>query len=54
MAAIKNSFIDIQKRTDPKIIQDEDAVYDPKAATDGTNLPSGSSQAKTDSGKNSN
>ena len=54
MAAIKNSFIDIQKRTDPKIIQDEDAVYDPKAATDVTNLTSGSSQAKTDSGKNSN
>lgn len=48
MAAIKNSFIDIQKRTDPKIIQDEDAVYDPKAATDGTNVPSGSAKTKTD------
>ena len=49
MAAIKNSFIDIQKRTDPKIIQDEEAVYDPNAATDGTNLPSGSAKTRTDS-----
>jgi len=48
MAAIKNSFIDIQKRTDPKIIQDEDAIYDPNAATDGTNLPSGSAKTRTD------
>ena len=48
MAAIKNSFIDIQKRTDPKIIQDEDAVYDPAAATDGTNVPSGTAKTKTD------
>lgn len=47
MAAIKNSFIDIQKRTDPKIIQDEDAVYDPAAATDGTNVPSGSAKTNT-------
>ena len=47
MAAIKNSFIDIQKRTDPKIIQDEDAVYDPAAANDGTNVPSGSAKTNT-------
>lgn len=47
MAAIKNGFIDIQKRTDPKIIQDEDAVYDPAAATDGTNVPSGSAKTRT-------
>ena len=47
MASIKNAFIDVQKRSDPKIIQDEEAEYDPVAATDGNALPSGSSKPKT-------
>lgn len=47
MASIKNAFIDVQKRSDPKIIQDEEAEYDPVAATDGNALPSGSSRPKT-------
>lgn len=47
MAAIKNSFIDIQKRTDPKIVQDENSVYDPLEATEGKDLPSGSSKTNT-------
>ena len=49
MSSIKNAFIDVQKRSDPKIIQDEDAVYDPNGATDGNPLPSGSAKTKTDS-----
>ena len=47
MASIKNAFIDVQKRSDPKIIQDEEAEYDPVSATDGNALPSGSSRPKT-------
>ena len=47
MSSIKNAFIDVQKRTDPKIIQDEEAEYDPAGATDGNALPSGSSKPKT-------
>ena len=47
MASIKNAFIDVQKRSDPKIIQDEEAEYDPVGATDGNALPSGSSRPKT-------
>ena len=47
MASIKNAFIDVQKRSDPKIIQDEEAEYDPVAATDGNSLPSGSSKPRT-------
>lgn len=34
--AVKDGIIRTQKRMDPKIIQDENAVYDPMAATDGT------------------
>jgi len=34
--AVKDGIIRTQKRMDPKIIQDESAVYDPMAATDGT------------------
>ena len=34
--------------TDPKIIQDETAEYDPAGATDGNNVPSGSSSTGTD------
>ena len=49
MSSIKNAFIDVQKRSDPKIIQDEDAVYDPNGATDGNPLPSGTAKTKTDS-----
>ena len=48
MSSIKNAFIDVQKRSDPKIIQDEEAVYDPNGATDGNPLPSGSAKTKTD------
>ena len=49
MSSIKNAFIDVQKRSDPKIIQDEDAVYDPEGATEGNPLPSGTAKTKTDS-----
>lgn len=48
MASIKNAFIDVQKRSDPKIIQDEEAAYDPVEATDGNAVPSGSAKTKTD------
>ena len=48
MSAIKNSFIDVQKRSDPKIIQDEEGVYNPEQATDGNPLPSGSAKTRTD------
>ena len=54
MSSIKNAFIDVQKRSDPKIIQDEEAEYDPVAATDGNATPSGSAKTKTDSNKSSN
>ena len=47
MNAVKNGIIDVQRRTDPKIIQDDEAVYDPTAATDGDNLPRGSTQTTT-------
>lgn len=47
MNALKNGIIDVQRRTDPKIIQDDEAVYDPTAATDGDNLPQGSTQTTT-------
>lgn len=39
--AVKNGIIDTAKRMDPKIIQDEEAVYDPMGATEGTQTPSG-------------
>lgn len=47
MNAIKNGIIETQKRMDPKIIQDEDAVYDPLSATDGSSTPSGTTQTTT-------
>ena len=47
MNAIKNGIIETQKRMDPKIIQDEDAVYDPLAATDGSSTPSGTTKTTT-------
>ena len=48
MSAIKNSFIDVQKRSDPKIIQDEEGVYNPEEATEGNPLPSGTAKTRTD------
>lgn len=48
MSAIKNSFIDVQKRSDPKIIQDEEGVYNPEQSTEGNPLPSGSAKTRTD------
>lgn len=47
MNAVKNGIIDVQRRTDPKIIQDDEAEYNPTAATDGDNLPHGSTQTTT-------
>lgn len=47
MNAVKNGIIDVQRRTDPKIIQDEESVYSPTEATDGDNLPHGSTQTTT-------
>lgn len=43
-SAVKNAIIDVQERSDPKIIQDEEAEYDPVGATDGDNLPTGTTQ----------
>lgn len=43
MNAVKNGLIDTQQRLDPKIVQDEQAVYDPLASTDGS-LPNGKSK----------
>ena len=48
LASLKNAIIDTQKRMDPKIIQDEEAEYDPVAATDGNSTPSGSTSTTTD------
>lgn len=48
LSSIKNAIIDVQKRSDPKIIQDEAAEYDPVSATDGTQVPSGSTSTATD------
>ena len=48
MNAIKNGIIETQKRMDPKIIQDEEAVYDPVAASDGkSTTPSGTTKTTT-------
>lgn len=47
MNAVKNGIIDVQRRTDPKIIQDEESVYSPVEATEGDNLPHGSTQTTT-------
>lgn len=48
LASLKNAIIDTQKRMDPKIIQDEEAEYDPVAATEGNSTPSGSTSTTTD------
>lgn len=45
--AVKNGIIETQKRMDPKIIQSQDAEYDPVAATEGSSTPSGSVQTNT-------
>lgn len=42
LSAVKNGIIDTAKRMDPKIIQDGESVYDPVGATEGTDIPSGS------------
>lgn len=47
LSSIKNAIIDVQKRSDPKIIQDEAAEYDPVSATDGNSVPSGSTNTST-------
>ncbi len=53
MNAVKNGIIETQKRMDPKIIQDEESVYDPVAASDGkSTTPSGTT--KTTSEKTTN
>lgn len=46
MNAVKNGIIETQKRMDPKIIQDEDAVYDPVDATEGS-TPKGNTKTTT-------
>ena len=48
LSSIKNAIIDVQKRSDPKIIQDESAEYDPVSATDGSSVPTGSTNTSTD------
>jgi hypothetical protein len=44
--AVKNAVIDIQNATNPKIIQDENGIYDPVGATPGTNVPGGNTEVK--------
>ena len=45
--SLKNAIIDVQERSDPKIIQDSEGEYDPVGATDdATNLPTGASLTK--------
>lgn len=44
--SLKNAIIEVQERSDPKIIQDSEGEYDPVGATDGDNLPTGASQTK--------
>lgn len=39
--AVKNSIIEIQNRSNPKIIQDDAAEYDPVNATEGNDIPTG-------------
>ena len=47
-SAVKNAIIDVQERTNPKIIQDQEAEYNPVEAsegtTTGTDVPTGTSQ----------
>lgn len=49
LSSVKNAIIDVEKRTDPKIIQDEEGEYDPVAATEGNSTPSGKTSTKIDS-----
>lgn len=44
--ALKNSIIEIQNETNPKIIQDESAEFDPVAASEGSSVPSGTTAAR--------
>ena len=44
--AVKNSIIEIQNRSNPKIIQDDEAEYDPLNATDGNTLPVGTKKTE--------
>ena len=44
--AVKNSIIEIQNRSNPKIIQDDAAEYDPVNATEGNNLPTGTKKTE--------
>lgn len=44
--AVKNSIIEIQNRSNPKIIQDDAAEYDPVNATEGNPLPTGTKKTE--------
>lgn len=44
--AVKNSIIEIQNRSNPKIIQDDAAEYDPINATEGNQLPTGTKKTE--------
>lgn len=44
--AVKNSIIEIQNRSNPKIIQDDAAEYNPLAATEGNTLPTGTKKTE--------
>jgi hypothetical protein len=44
--AVKNSIIEIQNRSNPKIIQDDAAEYDPVNATDGNPIPTGTKKTE--------
>lgn len=44
--AVKNSIIEIQNRSNPKIIQDDAAEYDPINATEGNTLPTGTKKTE--------
>lgn len=44
--AVKNSIIEIQNRSNPKIIQDDAAEYDPVNATEGNTLPTGTKKTE--------
>lgn len=49
LSSVKNAIIDVEKRTDPKIIQDEAGEYDPVAATEGNSTPTGKTSTTIDS-----
>lgn len=44
--AVKNSIIEIQNRSNPKIIQDDAAEYDPVNATEGNPIPTGTKKTE--------